>query len=210
MNIRRPWFKLALLLAVAALIGFVLPTTFAYIAAQSNVIVNTFAAPDLPLRETSVSVRVHKTVRNIGEEKIGPEGFRFLLENTSGGESYILTTGTNGFASIELPFNEEDLGKPHTYRLTEIDDERENVSYSDEVYTIRVHLYINVDGQLIASTSVNDVPTTQIVAEFVNVHTDMQIPDTGDDASLMLYAVMMLLGGAGLFLLLRRKNQVIG
>lgn len=45
MNMRRLWLKLALLLAAALVTGFALPSTLAYVTAQSATLVNTFTAP---------------------------------------------------------------------------------------------------------------------------------------------------------------------
>lgn len=108
MNIRRPWVMLALLFVVAAAVGFVIPTTLAYITAQSDTLVNTFYAPYFPPAETSVDVCVRKVVHNTGTESIGPEGFRFQLQNTqNSGIRRITADGSDILRSLHLQSNDK-------------------------------------------------------------------------------------------------------
>jgi len=205
-NIRRLWVKLALLFVMAAAIGFALPTTLAYLTAKSDTIVNTFTAPYFPAEQTSVDVYVHKTVRNIGTERIGPEGFRFVLQNTQSGESHVQTTGADGSAVFVLPFADADLGKTYTYTLSEINDGRDNIAYSERVYTIEITLSVNADNRIVASAAVDGTPVEQIEAAFENVYNAVILPPlTGDDANLALYAALMLISGAGLAILLTKR-----
>lgn len=207
MNIRRLWVKLALLFVVAAVIGFAIPTTVAYLTAQSDTLINTFTAPYFLPEPVSVEVRVHKTVHNIGTESIGPEGFQFKLQNTQNDEVFPLTTDANGFASVTLPFSDADLGKNHTYLLQEINDGRENVTYSDQVYTIEITLSVNAQNQIVASARVDGQPVQQIVAMFENEYNaGIVVPPTGDDTPIARYLALMLISSAGLVLLLTKRN----
>lgn len=207
MNIRRLWVKLALLFLLSASIGFAIPTTLAYLTAQSDTLINTFTAPYFPPEPASVEVRVHKTVHNIGTESIGPEGFRFTLQNTQNNETFPLTTDANGFASVTLPFSDADLGQTHTYRLYEINDGRENVTYSDQVYTIEITLSVNADNQIVASACVDGQPVQQIVTVFENEYNaGIILPPTGDHTPIALYLALMLISGAGLVVLLTKRN----
>jgi len=210
-NIRRLWVKLALLFVVAATVGFAIPSTLAYLTAQSDTLVNTFTAPYFPPESASVEVRVHKTVHNIGTESIGPEGFQFKLQNTQNDEAFTLTADVNGFASVTLPFSDADLGKTHTYRLQEINDGRANVTYSDAVYSIQITLSVNADNQIIASVMVDDRPVQQVEAVFENTYNaGTTVPLTGDKTQIGLYAALMLLSGACILLLLtKRAGRVI-
>ena len=211
MNIRRLWVKLALLFMASAVIGFAIPATLAYLTAQSDTLVNTFDAPYFPPEPTSVEVRVHKTVHNIGMESIGPEGFQFKLQSAQNNETFTLTADANGCASVILPFSDADLGKTHTYRLSEINDGRENVIYSDQFYTIEVSLSVNAANQMVASVTVDGRPVQQVIAVFENTYNaGTTVPPTGDQAQIGLYAALMLLSGAGMLILLtKRAGRVI-
>lgn len=209
MNIRRPWLALALLFSVVVVIGVAIPSSLAYLTAQSDTLVNTFTAPYFPPEPASVEVRVHKTVHNIGTESIGPEGFRFTLQNTQNDEAFTLTADANGFASVTLPFSDADLGKTHTYRLQEINDGRANVTYSDQVYTIEITLSVNAQNQIVVSARVDGQPVQQIVTVFENVYNaGIIVPPTGDDTPIALYLALMLFSGAGVAVLLS-KRQVL-
>lgn len=210
MNIRRLWVKLALLFVMAAAVGFAIPTTLAYITAQSDTLVNTFDAPYFPPAAANVEVRVHKTVRNIGTESISPEDFRFMLQDTQSGEAFTLITDANGYAAVTLPFSDADLGKTHTYRLYEMDDARENVIYSDAVYTIEITLTVDAQNRIVASASMNGKPVQQIVAEFENIgNAGGALPHTGDTADIRLYVVLMLISAAGMIILLPKRNGCV-
>lgn len=209
MNIRRSWAALALLLVTIAAVGLSVPATLAYSTAKTETLVNTFTVLRLPPAQTSVNVCVQKTVHNTGTKRIGPEGFSFSLQNTQTGEAFVLTSDADGLACVTLPFSEADMGKTHTYRLSEINDGRENVSYSDQVYAIEIALCVDANKQPVASARVDGVPVQQIVAAFENEYHagDVILPPTGDDSSLGLYIALLLVSGAGLALLLIRRNR---
>lgn len=211
MNIHRSWVRLALLFLLAAVVGFAIPSTLAYITAQSDTLVNTFEAPYFPPEGTGVEVRIQKTVLNSGTESIGPGGFRFGLQHAQSSEPVILTSDVDGYASIILPFTDVDLGQTHVYHLYEINDGRANVTYSNKVYTIEITLSVDAENRIVADASVDGVPVEQIIAAFENTYYEgIILPPTGDECNVALYVVLMLLSGAGLVILLTRRNRVIG
>lgn len=208
MNIRRTWIVLALLTIVVLTAAIALPDSLAFISARSNTMRNTFTANYAPPQAADVEVRVHKIVTNPGKQKIGPEGFQFLLR-AADGETITLTTGADGYASTTLRFTGADAGKTYTYRLTEVDDDREHVTYSDKVYTIQISLTVDAQNRIVPALRMNDVSVQRLQAEFVNVYNPIEVPDTGDHDYPLTYAVMMLLSGAALLLLIRRRTGYI-
>ena len=203
MNIRRVWVALALLSVVVFAAALSLPDTLAFIAAQSNKLHNTFRVEYLPAEDITVPVHVYKTVRAVTDERISPEGFRFLLTREDG-EELILTSGADGFALATLTFTAADAGKTYTYQLTELDDAQEFITYSDAAYTIRIAITLDAQNRLVPAIAMDGEKVTRLQAEFVNVYDPTEVPDTGDHTCLLLYAGMMLLGAAGLFALSRR------
>lgn len=142
-------------------------------------------------------------------ESIGLEGFRFTLQNAQNAEAFTLTTDANGAASVTLPFSDADLGQTHTYRLYEINDGRAHVTYSDQVYTIEITLSVNANNQIVASVRVDGQPVQQVVAVFENEYNaGIILPPTGDDTPIVFYLALMLISGAGLVVLLS-KRQVL-
>lgn len=208
MNIRRLWAALALLLVTIAAVGLSVPATLAYSTAKTETLVNTFTVLRFPPAQTSVNVCVQKTVHNTGTKRIGPEGFSFSLQNTQTGEAFVLTSDADGLACVTLPFSEADMGKTHTYRLSEINDGRENVNYSDQVYIIQIEITVDAQNQTVASVCVDGVPVEQIVAVFENEYNagDVILPPTGDDTNLELYIALLFVSCAGLALLMTKRK----
>lgn len=205
MKSRRPWLMLALLLCAATVVAAALPSTLAYIAANSNTVRNTFRVEYLPPEDIAVPVRVHKTVLSLGDETLSPAGFSFRLQNMESGETISMTSFIDGSASVMLPFTADDAGKTYTYRLYEINGGREHVSYDETVYDITITLSVNEVHEMIADLTVNGSPVTEIAVEFVNLYTPAEIPDTGDEGQLLLWSAMLAFSGAGLVLLMRRR-----
>ena len=211
MNIRRLWVRLVLLFVVAAVAGYAIPTTLAYVAARSSTLYNTFGAPYFTPESTSVEVSVHKTVHNVGTETISPEGFQFALVNTQNGETITLTANENGFDSAALYFSDADIGKTCVYHLYEVNDGRAGVTYSEKVYTIEITLSVNADNQVVASVTVDGQPVQQIAAEFENIcNVGIAPPPTGDATPVALYMALALTSAAAMaILLMRRKGRAV-
>jgi len=210
MNTRRSWFTLALLLCVLATIAVSMPSSLAYIASRSQAVENTFTVGDLPADEVSVPVLVNKKVNSTSGEILSPEGFRFALEPKSGGERRILTADERGMASAELVFTRADLGNTYAYRLYEINDGRERVTYSDAEYAVEIDVLMGEDHGVTAAVRVGGRAAQRIEAEFVNVYHGAEaapaLPVTGDDSRLGLYTMLMLAGAAGWIILRARRS----
>lgn len=197
MNNRRTWFMLALLFVCATIAGFVIPSTLAYIAAHSDSLVNTFDAPYFTPDFTSVEVKVHKIMHNIGEKRLSAEGFQFRLEGADNAEVFTLTADKSGFASVTLPFSDADLGREHIYRLYEVNDGRKDVIYDSNVYELKVTLDVNPSNQIVAQTYIDNTPVAKVEVLFENTYNAGSVlPPTGDHTPILLYAAMMLLSGA--------------
>ena len=205
MKFRHPWAKLAVLLSLILAVGLAVPATITYVVVQSPSLVNTFAA--MPAEGgVSVEVKVHKTVLASGGESIGPAGFHFILEDAQTGAQHTFSTGITGYGTVRLAFTDADAGL-HTYRLWEVNDQREHVTYSELTYDIAIA--VEKQGELLtASSTVNGEAVTAIVAEFENIYTaGSDVPATGDRAPLMAWALGLLICGACLLALRRRAAK---
>jgi len=200
---------LVVCLALLCVGAVALPATLAYMIVESPSLVNTFAASALPSAgEVAVEVRVHKTVLSSGKETIGPQGFHFILEDAQSGARQIITTGVTGYGALTLAFSEADAGKTYVYRLYEVNDARENVTYSDIAYSLVVSVgYDSQQNVLTAAQTINGESVKAILAEFENIyHAESDVPATGDSAPVMLWAAILLLSGGALLLLRRRAK----
>lgn len=210
MKIRRQWFVLAVLLCIVTAAAIVLPTSLAYIAAHSNTLHNTFRVEYLPPADILVPVSVHKTVLCMGDEEISPGGFSFRLMNLNTGEITAMTTFTDGWATVELPFTAEDVGQTYQFRLYELDTDRPFVTFDETIYDISISLVLNEVHEMSAELTMNGAPVTDIVAEFVNLYEPVEIPDTGDHQQPLLWLALLGISGTALALLIRKTMLLTG
>ena len=185
--------------------------------------------------DIEVTIGVKKTVKNIGTESIGPEGFEFILENTDAGAKSAVTSDKDGKAAYTLAFTEEDAGNTYNYRLTETNAGREYVNYSALVYNFRISITLDTENRLSATVWYNGKPVDGFTAEFENIY-DKNVteepggseePDvseqpeeseepseqttssakTGDDSALLLYIFIACVSIPVVVLLLIKKHR---
>lgn len=129
--------------------------------------VNTYTpAPE----DVAVKISVKKTVKNVGTESIGPENFEFVLKNVEDGERVALRTDKNGRAVFTLNCTEKDAGKSFHYQLSETNEGKANVTYSEKVYDIRLDVTQNADGTLKAVLCCDGEQYSSFEAQFVNIY----------------------------------------
>ena len=207
MKMRRLWLCMALLLC-AVVAAVATPGTVAYIADRANTVRNTFRVEYLPPKDITVPLRVHKTVECMGEDVIGPAGFFFRLENVDTGATVTLSAQADGWATTNLTFTADDVGKTYRYRLLEINGGREFVTYDERVYDITVALRLNERHELSALLTMDGAEVDALTAEFVNLYQVMDIPDTGDSAQPLLWLAMLAVSAAGLVMLRRDARSI--
>ena len=158
--------------------------------------------------EAVLDVNVNKTVKNVGSEKIGPEGFEFVLANATTGLKTTLTTDKNGKALVSLGYTEADVGKTYTYTLCEVKGDAKDVTYSEAVYNIGVKVSVGADGKLVAAATVNGAAAESIVCEFENVYDNTpEPPATGVDLHIGFWTMMMAVSIAGAFGLVATQKR---
>ena len=120
----------------------------------------------------AVPVSIQKTVVNTGTETIGNDGFNFLLKNMDTGETYTTekATDSKGSASITIPFTLEDAGKTYTFNLSEIDDNRQNVTYDTTVYKFQISVSLSEDGKLMTAAIVDGKTMDALTFGFRNTY----------------------------------------
>ncbi len=136
---------------------------------------NKYTAPVIPPEPVDpdpikIEFIVDKTVKNIGEEEIGPKGFDFKLVKDSTKEEWTEEADENGYAAFEMTYTKDDIGCVYLYELSEIDDGIESVTYSDKVYDISVGIELSEDNELIPTIKVDDKVVKEVKAEFENIY----------------------------------------
>ena len=155
--------------------------------------------------DITVDFNIIKTVVNKGGKKIGPEGFEFLLDTlTDGVADTVVKTDKDGKAKFTLNYTEDDIGNTYTYKLTEVNGGKANVTYSNAEYTIQVTIGLNGENKLFATLTVNGKAATAVSAAFENVY-DYTVPpqkppasenpETGDSSMLQLWVALMFVSG---------------
>lgn len=164
--------------------------------------------------DISINIGVDKTVVNKGSESIGPEGFEFQLENTETNEKLTVKTDENGKAGFYLVYTEEDAGKTFTYKVTELNGGKENVTYSTKSYMITVSVVLTQTNELVATLTQDGKAVSNVTTAFENVYDYTpeppvpESPKTGDSTNQMLWFTLLFVsGGAVLATVIYSKKQ---
>ncbi len=164
---------------------------------------NVFTPDPDPL---TLEILAKKTVKNLGELKIGPENFRFLLENMTLGTDQTALSGQDGLARFALMFTEADIGKTYTYKLSEVNDGREGVEYSTAVYNIAITIALDEHNTLVATVLNNGAEVEQAEGLFENIFHDTP-PKMGDGLVPRLLALVLSAGAIVTMLAWPRKKH---
>ena len=198
--------KLGMLICVIIAVVCAAPSTFAYIASNSNTVENTFRVEYVPAEDIIVPILIQKNMINLSSEDVSPSGFIFQLANMETGGTAAAESREDGSAAMYLTFTHEDAGKTFHYWLYEMNTGRENVSYDKTVYDIEIAIGLSDSYEIVAECTVDGKMVTEIFATFENTYcVPVTPPETGDDAQPVLWAIMMVLSAAGLVTLNKKR-----
>ncbi len=171
----------------------------------NNTFTPVYSNPD----DITVTVDIHKTVKNTGDAKKGPDGFEFVLENPEKNEKHTQTSDADGNATFTLPFTAADIGKTYSYKLYELDKGLTGMIYDTTVYDLSVSIAMNEENKLSAQLMVNGQKCDENILEFVNTYhvESSTAPDTGDNSNITVwFFVMILSGSACIFLIITDRK----
>lgn len=163
--------------------------------------------------DLTLNVSVIKDVKNLGKETIGPENFTFILKNADTNEQLTKKTDTAGSALFTLDFTEEDVGKTFRYTLSEVNDNRKDVTYSTKVYEIEITIQLSNDNALVAQLKRDGSSVEKLTAEFENIYNPTEItppgdPDkTGDSLQLTLWVTLMVVSAGAVVTLCKYQQK---
>lgn len=141
-----------------------------------------------------IEVGIIKTVVNTGTDKISPEGFEFVVENTLTGAKFTGVSGKDGNASIGLTFTEDDIGKRFDYKVYEKNTAVDGVTYSSAEYAFSVEVSLSEDNEIILKSRVAGEDVESLEFAFENIYhkiKDPSSPPTGDNTMWMMYIGIM-------------------
>jgi len=159
--------------------------------------------------DITVDFNIKKTVKILGSEKLGPDGFEFLLTYLTVPGSAKVKTDANGDAKFTLAFTEDDIGKTYNYKLTEVNGGKENVKYSTAEYNISVAITLDSNNKLQATVTVNNQAAETVVAAFENEYNytppaptpppapQPEAPQTDDFFGIQLWLAALFVSGGG-------------
>ena len=158
--------------------------------------------------DISIDLNIVKTVKNIGSDAIGPNGFTFALYKEDAKIAQVVSD-EKGKAIITLPYTESDIGT-HEYKLYEVNDARKYVKYDDTQYFIKVNVELNDKNELVATITSSD----EVVEEFTfeNIYEKDKKPlgptDTSTKETAYIYSVASIVAGVLLIILLSLRKKV--
>ena len=123
-----------------------------------------------PQKDLDVKITAKKTVKNIGDFEISPEGFTFVLTNTETRVEQNRLSDKYGDVVFELKYTTNDVGKTYSYTLEEFDDRREYVTYSTAIYYVDVEVLFDQNDKLSALVKVNDRLQSEMTPTFENIY----------------------------------------
>lgn len=196
----------AIVLVLILIMAAALPFTLSYIVSMATPLQNTFVPDPRALSEAAVTITAKKTVRNTGTQSIGPENFTFVLKDTATQEELHVMSDKSGLAVFMLNYNGLQAGR-YSYTLSEANNGREGVTYSELVYQIDV-IVLQDGDKLTTSVLLDGKETSHCVVPFENIYAaGTVVPPTGDETPLLLCAVLMIFSGAVLLVLMRKQRQ---
>lgn len=155
--------------------------------------------------DITVDMFIEKTMVYKGATVVTSRGFEFVLENTKTSEKFFTQTDAQGDGKFTLAFTEDDIGKTYTYTISEVNDHRRYIIYSNAVYEITVSISLDADNKLVASFTKDALAVDEVVAEFENIFRyeepdkpkPIESPDTSDNSNLYLWIALMFISGCG-------------
>jgi len=150
----------------------------------------------------TVRLDVTKTVQNLTNAELSPEGFQFNLEQ-DGKVLKTVTADAQGKAFFEITFTPESLTTgTFRFQVRELNTGKIGVTYSEKIYNVTVVISQDETGQLVANILVDDQVATEPVLNFVNVYDPPATPSTGDSSNPGLYIALFGISGLGMAILL--------
>jgi len=175
---------------------------------------NTFVPPVVPDPDPiTVQIGIDKIINNVGEATHGKGGFQFVLKNTETSEGLGATSADNGKASFSLTFTKADIGKTHTYKLSETNQGFAGMTYDTDVHEITITVSLNENNELVVALTMDGKSVDALNATFENTYdADTPVaPPTGDNSNLTLWFILMIVSGSALVALTvydRKRSRI--
>ncbi|MBR5279271.1 MAG: hypothetical protein IKU23_08470, partial [Clostridia bacterium] len=136
-------------------------------------------------------VKIKKTVTNLGQEQITPEGFRFVFANQDTGAKQLIAVDKNGEAEMDFTFTKAQIGSELSFTVYEFNDNREGVTYDTRAYNLTFTVELDENNELSVKCFIDGKEVTDPVLTFENSY-EPQIPQPGDETNMLFFVLMLL------------------
>ena len=99
--------------------------------------------------DAQVQVNIQKVMKTLTGPLQSVEGYSFRIVDETGAEVAVVTSDISGKAVCNLTYTAQDIGKTHTYTVTEINTGKTGVTYSTARYVVTVSVSQNSQGDLV-------------------------------------------------------------
>ncbi|MBE6145492.1 MAG: hypothetical protein E7171_02610 [Firmicutes bacterium] len=140
------------------------------------------------VEDLELNITSQKTIKNTGDYEIGPEGFTFILTNTDTNTTTQRLSTDSGITLFGITYTKEDIGKTYNYTLHELNDNKNNITYSDKVYKIQVEIILNSEDKLQAKLRLDGEEVDNIKATFENIYHKVDVPGPHQDLDVEIKA----------------------
>ena len=150
---------------------------------------NTYIKPHEPPvtpdpEDIAFDFQINKKVKNVGDGKIGPDGFDFQLEKNSTGQKWTKTSDAAGSAVFHMTYDKDDIGKVYIYELTELAGKQAGVTYDQREYQIKVGIALDEkENELVPSITLDGKQVSKVEVDFVNTYEAPTEPSKPDEPS---------------------------
>ena len=163
-------------------------------------------------QEDTIRIDVNITNRMTCIEgcELGPDNFKFRLEEIDTGISKGATSDKHGKASIELKFDKDDIGKSFKYKLYTVDEKRTGITYDTKEYIIDIYVTTNNNGELVLEIKVDGQEVNSINAIFDQTcyAAGNVVPDTGAKVGLTIPVLFSLIAFFMMLVLLENNKAL--
>lgn len=123
---------------------------------------------------------------------ISPADFEYKLVDVDTGEVLIEKTDENGNAIFELDYTADDIGKTFSFKLTQVNGEKEGVTYSDIEYQIQLTIALNVEENKLEVDGFcsGDIMDEDYWAEFRNFYKPAAVEEDGFPYWIIIVSVL--------------------
>ncbi len=137
---------------------------------------NTYEPPARPA-DLNVFVTANNVILGDSDGVLSADMFSFVVENVNTGDKTVQVSEKNGKTVFAITFTADDIGLTKHYRMYQLVEDLENVTYSNVAYDIYITVALDGDNRLTATIVSNGVEYSDFVGEFETIYRKPSVID---------------------------------